>query len=226
MGRAVVARLIRDGWSVLCIDVNTRPAIFSSEGYFSHVHWLQIDLRDANLEDATLQALHGLPSWCGLVNLAGKSVGGPCDAQSDADWQEAFDINVTAAMRLTRAAATTLMPSVGSIVNVGSPVGQIGARKLGYAASKAALQGLTMASARDLGQKQIRVNLLLPGPTITDMTCDWDDVKRAQIASNCFQKRLCEPDDIAAVIAFLLGPESRAMTGSIVDLTGGSMYGH
>jgi NAD(P)-dependent dehydrogenase (short-subunit alcohol dehydrogenase family) len=58
------------------------------------------------------------------------------------------------------------------------------------------------------------------------MTKDWTDERCQQIAEGSFLKRLCTPIEIAEVIAFLLSPASRYMTGSIVDMTAGSMWGH
>ncbi|MDD5272714.1 MAG: SDR family NAD(P)-dependent oxidoreductase, partial [Methylovulum sp.] len=138
-----------------------------------------------------------------------------------------FAVNVTPAMRLIRLLTPAMRRNQGgSIVNVGYPVGIIGARKPSYAASKAALHGLTMSCARQLGGDNIRVNLLLPGPTITYMTCDWGQERRDGIAENTFLKRLCTPEEIAKTINFLIGNESSYITGSVMDMTAGSLYGH
>jgi NAD(P)-dependent dehydrogenase (short-subunit alcohol dehydrogenase family) len=145
----------------------------------------------------------------------------------DADWLESFAINVSPAMVLARALAPMMAASGGgSIVNVGSPAAIVGARKPSYAASKAALSGLTLSLARNLGPKGIRVNLFLPGPMITPMTEDWPEEKRAAIAASSFLGRLCQPEESAAVIAFLLSPAASYITGAVIDGTAGSMFGH
>ena len=114
----------------------------------------------------------------------------------------------------------------GSILNVGSPVGIVGARKPQYAASKAALHGLTMSAARALGSDGIRVNLLLPGPTITGMTADWSEEQRERVAQGTFLKRMCQPEEIGEMVAFLVSDNSRYLTASVIDMTAGSMMGH
>ncbi len=79
--------------------------------------------------------------------------------------------------------------------------------------------------ARNLGTDNIRVNMLLPGSAITEMTKDWSAERCQQIAEGSFFKLGCAPIEIAEVIAFLLSPANRYMTGSIVDMTAGSMWG-
>lgn len=221
MGRQACQVLGDLGWHVLAID----SAFDTNSKARPTQKNIGIDLRNPDLATTVLEALKNMPPVTALVNLAGHSTGSTIDKLTSQDWLDSFAINVTPAMQLTQALAP-LMTNGGSIVNAGSPVGLIGARKPSYAASKAALLGLTMACARNLGPAGIRVNLLLPGPTITKMTHDWSPEKQADIAQNCFLKRLCEPQEIANTLAFLIGPASSYITGSIIDLTGGSMYGH
>ena len=164
----------------------------------------------------------------GLVYLAAQSVGDEIHSLTDEDWERSLSVNVTPAMKLARFAAPRMKAAgSGSIVNVGSPVAIVGARKPSYAASKAALSGLTMSLARDLGASPpVRVNLVLPGPTVTPLTEDWSEAKRQKIAEGSFLKRLCTPREIAAIIAFLLSDEASYVTGCVLDATAGSMFGH
>ena len=222
MGRAL-CRQIAGQYQVIAIDRNADK--LASLGLDSAIETLAMDIRDADLEtqldSMDIELLHG------LVNLAGSSMGAPVSRIADQDWHDSFDINVTAPMRLIRWSSEKLKAAEnGSIVNVGSPVGIVGANKVSYAASKAALHGLTMSAAREFGPNGIRVNLLLPGPTITDMTADWPLEKQAAIAQGSFLKRLCRPEDIAHCIEFLLSDKAAYLTGSVIDMTAGSMLGH
>ena len=226
MGRETCRHLASQGWHIIAIDHNPSRLAALCEGEAA-IQPLLASLTDDTLCTQVLAALSHAPVVQGLVNLAGISYGNTIDQLDDDAWLHSFAVNVTPAMRLIRTITPLLrQKQQGSIVNVGSPVGLIGARKPSYAASKAALQGLTMSCARNLGADNIRVNLLLPGPTITEMTKDWTDERCQQIAEGSFLKRLCTPIEIAEVIAFLLSPASRYMTGSIVDMTAGSMWGH
>lgn len=226
MGRETCRYLALQGWRVLAIDHNQSRLAELCQSH-THIKALLADLTDITLVSQVQHQLQDMPPVMGLVNLAGASIGNTIDLLEEEDWQQSFAVNVTPAMRLIQAVTPMLrQQKSGSIVNVGSPVGLIGARKPSYAASKSALLGLTMSCARNLGADNIRVNLLLPGPTITEMTKDWSVERCQQIAEGSFFKRLCTPIEIAEVIAFLLSPASRYMTGSVVDMTAGSMWGH
>lgn len=225
MGQASCLHLHQQGWHILALDRghDGLQALTAS----SRLQTLCCDLRDRDWLPAVTAALADMPPLAGLINLVGSSVGDSIETLSDDDWQDSFAVNVTPAMQLTRLLAPLMREQGGgSIINVGSPVGLIGARKASYAASKAALQGLTMACARNLGPDNIRVNLLLPGPTISKMTADWSETKRQAVAQGSFLKRLCNADEVARTLGFLLGPDSSYLTGSIIDMTAGSMYGH
>lgn len=225
MGQACCRYLTELGWKVLAIDHNnTRLTQLAQE---VDIEPLCISLTDESLILSVVASLENLPPIWGLVNLAGVSQGDVIDFLSEEDWQYSFDVNVTAAFKLIQAVSSQMkIQKGGSIVNVSSPVGYIGARKPSYSASKAALHGLTMSCARNLGADNIRVNLLLPGTTITYMTEDWSMQRREAIAQESLLKRLCTPQEIAECIAFLLSEHSRYMTGSILDMTCGSMWGH
>jgi len=225
MGRSI-SQLLHNTYGIIAIGkhmdklLDMMPEnsldLITCESDISSAGW--VDQMDDILEDRPLY---------GIVNLAGISCGDSLEHLADSDWANSFAVNVTAPMQLTRWAAPYLKKrNRGSIVNVGSPVGLLGARKSSYAASKSALIGLTMSTARELGRFNIRANLLLPGPTITDMTCDWPEEKRQHIANGSFLKRLCKPTEIAQMVQFLLSDNSSYMTGSIVDMTAGSMMGH
>lgn len=227
MGAATAATLIDRGWQVLGLDHNHANLSLLAERLGPRFTAWAGDVSDPALPAQLQCHLADLPPPGGLVNMVGVSRGTGLQELQDADWEASFAINVTPAMRLIRALAPALQAQQqGSIVNVGSPVGVVGARKPQYAASKAALHGLTMSCARTLGAAGVRVNLLLPGPTITRMTQDWSAEQRERVAQGSVLKRLCEPQEVAAVVAFLLGPDSRYITASVVDMTAGSMMGH
>ena len=228
LGSALTRLLIDRGWQVLGIDHNRkRMEALASELPTGSFHPMVRELQTTGLGRAMEETLKNLPPPRGLVHAAAVSAGAPINTLTDEEWELSFAINTTPAMILAR----TLAPFMtacggGSIVNVGSPVGTIGARKPSYAASKAALQGLTSSLARNLGSHNIRANLFLPGPMITPLTEDWPEEKRHSIAKGSFLQRLCEPDEAARSIAFLLSDEASYITGAIIDGTGGSMFGH
>lgn len=223
MGTAVTARFLRDGWRVLAVD-RTPDHLQSRDGCFP----LGADLSQPEAAEhinARALELGGLEA---VVHLAGVSYGVKgLEEDEDFGWEHSLAVNATAPMRINRRLAPVLCEQrSGSIVHVSSPVGIVGANKPAYAASKAAMHGLSMSFARACGPHGVRVNTLLPGTTITGMTCDWPEEKRQAIANDNFFKRLSTPDEIAGVIAFLCGPDSRYITGSILDMTAGGLWGH
>jgi NAD(P)-dependent dehydrogenase (short-subunit alcohol dehydrogenase family) len=227
MGQALCRLLAGDGLRVLAVDHNAGRLSALAEELGASVVALAADLAGAELEERVKPAVQALGGLQGLVNLAGISQGDAIERLTDEDWERSFAVNVTAAMRLARACTPWLKESGrGSIVNVASPVGLIGARKPSYAASKAALLGLTMSLARNLGRYNIRVNSVLPGATVTFLTEDWPEEKRRSIAAGTFLGRLCEPIEVARVIRFLLSEEASYVTGATLDATAGGMYGH
>lgn len=223
MGTAVTSRFLRDGWRVLAVDRTPDPGR-SRQGYYS----LVTDLSQPEAaEDISSRAVE-LGGLQAVVHLAGVSYGEKgLGAEEDFGWEHSLAVNATSPMRINRRLAPVLCAQgSGSIVHVSSPVGIVGANKPAYAASKAAMHGLSMSFARACGPHGVRVNTLLPGTTITGMTSDWPDEKRQAVASDNFFKRLCTSEEIAGVIAFLCGPDSRYITGSIVDMTAGGLWGH
>lgn len=229
MGQAVTRRCLADGYSVLALDRHAErlDTMAREQEPEPELRTLCVDVARADLGEQVLDALGEQAARLhGIVHLSGISAGDSSERISDADWMMSFDVNVTAPMRLARALGPLLRRrQSGSIVHVSSPVAILGARKVSYAASKAALLGYNVALARELGAHGIRVNALLPGATITYMTQDWDEAKRQSVARGSFLGRLCEPREIAGAISFLLGPDSSYITGTVLDVTGGASLG-
>lgn len=227
MGVATALALAAKGWHVLCIDRNTQSLANLKAQLAGQCTPLCLEVQSPDLVEKTQHLLKDLPPVQALVNMAGVSRGGTLATVDASEWELAFAVNVTPAMRLIQALSPLMQQrKKGSIVNVGSPVGILGAKKPQYAASKAALHGLTMSAARALGADAIRVNLLLPGPTITGMTSDWSTEQRNSVAQGTFLKRMCHPEEVASVVAFLVGQDSQYLTASVIDMTAGSMMGH
>lgn len=113
-----------------------------------------------------------------------------------------------------------------SIINIGSVVGAAGnAGQCAYSASKAGLRGLTASLARELGPRNIRVNLVEPGFIDTDMTSSLSEGRRREIAEATALGRLGSPDDVASLVKFLIGRESAYITGQTMTVDGGLSSG-
>lgn len=165
--------------------------------------------------------------WTVLVNNAGVSVGGKLLDASLADWNLMMDINLTAPFILSQAFVKNANENGidGSIINISSMVGIIGAKKPGYSASKAGLIGLTKSVAMQSGPN-VRCNAIYPGAINTPLTADWDKETREKIIAGTPIGRIAEPTEIAGIVAFLADKkESGFLTGSVINATGGQYLG-
>jgi 3-oxoacyl-[acyl-carrier protein] reductase len=130
--------------------------------------------------------------------------------------------NVRAAYLASRE-AVKVMPEGGRIVNIGSINGDRAfAPGLSlYATSKAALAGLTRALATEVGERGITVNCIQPGPVDTDMSPDPDDEMGNMLRSVTELGRFAEPEEIADLVAYLVGPSGSYITGATLNIDGG-----
>ena len=157
-----------------------------------------------------------------LVNNAGVARLGPVETMSLADIDAILDVNVRAVV-LAAQAAIAHLPTGGRIITIGSNVATrvpFGGLTV-YSMSKSALLSFTQGLARELGPKDITVNLVHPGPTDTDMnpaSGPMADTMRATMALPRYGK----PEDIAAAVAFLASPAARHITGTGILVDGGA----
>ena len=158
-----------------------------------------------------------------LVNNAGVFVTGAVDDPSGdvARFDRQFAVNVGGVAAAVRAAAK-VMGRDGRIITVGSCLGDhVPFPGLAdYSATKAAVAGYTRGWARDLGPKGITVNTVQPGPIDTDMNPADGDFAAAQKATTALG-RYGRPEEVAAAIAFLAGPDASYITGTTLDVDGG-----
>ena len=156
-----------------------------------------------------------------LVNNAGLHRGGKLLSISDADWDDSLATNLSGPMRAIR----TVLPHLaagGAIINIGAVVGFRGfSGDSCYGASKAGLSGLTQVLACELARQNIRVNLVVPGFVMTDMTAGVSEKARQKIVDKVPLGRMGTAEEIADVVWWVAG--SGYMTGSTVVTDGGLM---
>ncbi len=158
-----------------------------------------------------------------LVNNAGVARDGILGLFSDDDLDTVIDLNLKGTLYVTRQVSRRMLARrSGAIVNISSIVGLSGYRGLAvYSATKAALDGLTRALARELGSRGITVNSVAPGYLRTEMSHGLDEDQMQQIVRRTPAGRLGEPDDIARVVQFLTAPGNDYLTGQVIVVDGG-----
>lgn len=158
-----------------------------------------------------------------LINNAGIAHDGALWRLPSEAWQDVLSTNLTGAFNMTQAAASVFRDQrEGKVVNISSHLsGRPGFGVASYAASKAGLEGLTRATAIELGPSNVNVNAVAPGFIRTERLemLPPDVVERAKKRS--VLGRLADPEDIAKVIVFLCSEEARHITGQVLVVDGG-----
>lgn len=160
-----------------------------------------------------------------LVNNAGITQDNLALRMKDAEWDTVIDTNLTAVFRLCKAVLRGMIKArSGRIVNITSVVGASGnAGQANYAAAKAGVGGVTRSLAREVGSRGITVNCVAPGFIDTDMTRALTQAQRDSLLQHIPLGRLGSPEEVAAVVAFLVSPQAAYITGTTLHVNGG-MY--
>jgi len=169
------------------------------------------------------QQAEALGPLAGLVNNAGITQDGLTMRMKDEAWDEVMRINAGSAFRMSRAVLPVLAKQRGgAIVNIASVSAIRGnPGQANYAASKAAVVGLTRSLAREMARRQVRVNAVAPGFIATDMTDALTEQQRDSATKAVPLGRIGQPTEIAPAVRFLLGPASAYITGQVLIIDGG-----
>lgn len=228
IGAATARDLVGAGARVVLTDLD--PAVYDVAAPLgADAHAVVGDLTDPAVAPAVVAAaVRELGGVDALANVAGLVVNGSALTCTDEEFTHVIDVNVLASLRMIRAALPAVLDAGGgSIVNVASVVG-VRARQDGvaYVTAKAAVLGLTRSVALDFGPRGVRCNSVSPGPVDTPMLQAYEERNpgaREGLARSSFLGRIATGEEIAAMIRFLLGPESGFVNGADLVADGGTL---
>jgi len=219
IGRAIAVELAEAGASVV---LSYRTGAAEAETLAGEIggRAVQSDVSDPESAAALVGEAGELDI---LVNNAGVTRDGLLVRMSDEDWETVIDTNLSSVFYTCRAAVRGMMKRrSGAVVNISSIVGIHGNwGQTNYAASKAGIIGFTKSLARELGSRNIRANVVVPGYVKTQLTDVLPDDATKTMLDNTPLGRLGDPEDVAGAVRFLCSEEAAFVTGAVLLVDGG-----
>jgi 3-oxoacyl-[acyl-carrier protein] reductase len=194
------------------------------EGHF----FLPMDIKDeTSIQKAVETVLEKFSEVDGVVNNAGITKDTLLLRMKADDFDQVINTNLRGTFLVTKAFLKSMLKARrGSIVNITSVIGQTGnPGQANYAASKAGTEAFARSTAAEVASRGIRVNCVAPGFIATEMTHILSEDLKNQILEKIPLGRIAEPDEVAYAVAFLLGDESKYITGQTLNVNGGLYMG-
>lgn len=230
IGKAIAARFIQEGATVLVADVDVQAAKGTAAELGDRALAYHVDVREASQVQAMVA--HARQTWGGLdvlVNNAGVGVAGTVEETTEEDWQRIIDITLKGTFLGMKYGIPAIRESGGgSVINIASIASLVGlAGRAAYSAAKGGVLALTRAAAIDHVGEGVRVNCIAPGttdtPWIDRITASNVDPKAAKEAMRARQPhgRFVAPEEIAAMAAYLASDEAGSVIGAAMIVDGG-----
>ncbi len=216
IGGAIVTKLLDEGYSVIATTRDKTKA-----NIFEHKN-LTVENLDLSSKDSVSEFQEKVESFKPsiLINNAGVTKDNLFLRMSENDWTEVIETNLNGTYRLTKIFLKDMIKNKwGRIINIGSVSGLMGnPGQTNYASSKAALEGFTRSLAKEIGSRNITVNLVSPGFINTDMT---SGLTIEKLESQIPLGRMGNPSDVASLVAFLASEGAGYITGQTLVVDGG-----
>ena len=216
IGGAIVTKLLDEGYSVIATTRDKTKA-----NILEHKN-LTVENLDLSSKDSVSEFQKKVESFKPsiLINNAGVTKDNLFLRMSENDWTEVIETNLNGTYRLTKIFLKDMIKNKwGRIINIGSVSGLMGnPGQTNYASSKAALEGFTRSLAKEIGSRNITVNLVSPGFINTDMT---SGLTIEKLESQIPLGRMGNPSDVASLVAFLASEGAGYITGQTLVVDGG-----
>ena len=223
IGRAIVEAFAANGCKVTFLYEKNDIAAESTE-MESGALAVKCDISDPEMASKAVEKAAEIMGGVDvIVNNAAISKISLFNDMTDDEWAQMIGVNLSGAFYVTRAASRYMITKQsGRIINIGSVWGRCGAScEVAYSASKAALRGLTLSLAKELGPSGITVNCVEPGVIATDMNACFDE---ETVSALCEETPLCrigEPKDVAEAVLFLASEKASFITAQCIGVDGG-----
>ena len=230
IGRAIAVALAADGRAVAVGDLNSSDAerVASDLDGGARRLGLALDVTDAGSVKEALERVHGeLGPVEVLVNNAGWDELRPFLDTDEQFWDRVIEVNFKGCLRVTHAVLPGMVErGWGRVVNVGSDAGRVGSSgESVYSGAKGALIAFTKTIARELARSGVTANTVCPGPTRTPLLEGMVESGGARLIESLERavpmRRLGEPEDVAAAVAFLASERAGFITGQTLSVSGG-----
>ena len=227
IGKAIAQALATGG----CTVIGTATSDTGAQGITEYLQaadnpgkGMVLKVGDQESVTAVIKAIsadYGAPTV--LVNNAGITRDNILMRMKAEEWDDVIDTNLSALYRVSKACLRGMTKARwGRIVNITSVVGSMGnIGQSNYAATKAGAEGFSRALARELGSRSVTVNCVAPGFIDTDMTRELSDEQRDLMLGQIPLGRLGQPEEIAALVAFLCSDAGGYLTGETIHINGG-----
>ena len=216
IGGAIVTKLLDEGYSVIATTRDKTKA-----NILEHKN-LTVENLDLSSKDSVSEFQEKVESFKPsiLINNAGVTKDNLFLRMSENDWTEVIETNLNGTYRLTKIFLKDMIKNKwGRIINIGSVSGLMGnPGQTNYASSKAALEGFTRSLAKEIGSRNITVNLVSPGFINTDMT---SGLTIEKLENQIPLRRMGNPSDVASLVAFLASEGAGYITGQTLVVDGG-----
>lgn len=228
IGLQTVKKFLEEGANVVLLDLNREDIVEAFESLETSSK-LKTFIGDVTNKDDIQQLVSFTKEHFGRIDILVNNAGITADAQllkmEEEAWDQVIDVNLKGVFLVTQAVAKEMKEQAsGVILNASSIVGRFGNfGQTNYAASKFGVIGLTKTWARELGRFNIRVNAVAPGFILTDMTKKMPEKVLNSMKEKSVLKQLGEPEDIANAYAFLASDEAKYITGTVLNVDGGTV---
>ena len=228
IGQAIALQLGKDGFTVIGTST-TQSGAASITGYLDDAEiggeGMVLDVTSSESVTAIIKTIsekYAAPLV--LVNNAKDNI---LMRMKEDEWNDVVSTNLSSIFRLSKSCVRGMTKAKwGRIISISSVVGAMGnAGQSNYAATKAGMEGFSRSLAKELGSRNITINCVAPGFIDTDMTKELSEDNKSMMLAKIPLSRLGEPEEVAAVVAFLAGDGGAYVTGETIHVNGGMYMG-